>query len=164
MKAPLGREGLSHLNVLEVIVTQRTRVVAALGLVLFMRAPVAHAGDWRELIRKDGYSIGYNAHNVVREGDQLTVEVITALLPERQLPLYGISSMKIDCETRYVIMGAFQFYIANGDPFGQPTDEKPIGAFGDDEDMTALCANGRPSEPGADSALAYFKALYVNAP
>lgn len=143
---------------------QRTLAAIGLGLVMALSTQIAHAGDWRELFRNDGYSIGYNAQGVVREGDQLTVDVVTALLPERQLPLYGVSTMKIDCRTRYATMGAFQFHLANGDPFGQPTDEKPIGAFGDDENMMALCANARPSQPGADSALAYFKALYASAP
>lgn len=42
---------------------------------------MAHAGDSRELFRNDGYSIGYNAQGVAREGDQLTVEVVAALPP-----------------------------------------------------------------------------------
>lgn len=143
---------------------QQTIAAVALSLITAMSAHVARAGDWRELVRGDGYSIGYNAQGMVREGDVLTVELVTALLPERQLPLYGISDLIINCKTRDVRMGSFQFYYANGDQFGKPTDERPVGLFGDDEDMKALCANERPSQPGEESALAYFKANYVSVP
>lgn len=137
---------------------------ATLALAIAMAAQVAHAGDWREIIRGDGVSIGYNAQGVTRADDVLTVETVTALLPERQLPLYGLSDMIINCTTRDVTMGPFQFYYANGDQFGKPTEERPVGLFGDNEGIRALCANERPSQPGEESALAYFKATYGSVP
>ncbi len=141
---------------------QRTLAAIGLGLITALSTQMAHAGDSRELFRNDGYSIGYNAQGVAREGDQLTVEVVAALLPKWRLPLYGVSILTGDCRIRYAALGALQLHLANGDPFGRPTEEKPIGASGDDEDMMALCANARPSPPGADCALAYFRALQAS--
>lgn len=143
---------------------QRTIAAVALGLTLAALPSMTRAGDWREFVRSDGYSIAFNAQGIERDGDRLTVEVVVALLPERQLPLYGISRMNIDCKTRDFSMGAFQFHLANGDPFGKPTEEKPGGVADDDHDLRAICANELPPSPGAESALTYFKSLYADAP
>lgn len=66
---------------LEINMAQRTLAAIGLGLITALSTQMAHAGDSRELFRNDGYSIGYNAQGVAREGDQLTVEVVAALLP-----------------------------------------------------------------------------------
>ena len=133
-----------------------TKWMATLGLTGCLAAGPALAGDWREVHRGKGMSVGIETSGLSRSGDNLEVDFIVALLPERNLPIYSIMRLKLDCATMAVVMGGGQFYLANGDPFGAKQPDTPGEAFQDDGLLTDLCDGVMPNGPGAQSANAFF--------
>lgn len=129
----------------------------AAGVALSLFASGATAGDWREFTRVSGAAVALDASGVLRTGSQLSVDMVVALLPERQLPLYGIVRVSIDCETMRAAIGGAQFYLANGDPFGDRTDGMAGEDYAGDDIVADLCGGVLPPGPGAESALAFFK-------
>ncbi len=142
-------------------ITKRWSIVSGVAIVLGAFAAEADAGDWRELSRKDGIAVAVDALAMRRDGDKLSVDIVLAMMPERQLPLYGLASLDLDCATRQASIGGIQYHLANGDPFGNRSAVVPLGAFDVGDEADKLCKGQFPAGPGAESALAYFKAVGV---
>ena len=144
-------------------IKMRLPILSGVAIILGLVAAEADAGDWRELARKDGIAIAVDALGMRRDGDKLSVDLVLAMLPERQLPLYGLGALDIDCATREAAVGGVQYHLANGDTFGARTPEISAGRFDADDEVDSLCKGRLPAGPGAESALAYFKAVFVKA-
>jgi hypothetical protein len=142
-------------------ITMRLPIFWGVAIILGLFAAEADAGDWRELARKDGIAIAVDALGMRRHGDKLSVDLVLAMLPERQLPIYGVGTLDIDCATREASVSGIQYHLANGDTFGARTGEISAGRFAADDEVEGLCKGRLPPGPGADSALAYFKASFV---
>jgi hypothetical protein len=137
------------------------RMVILGGMGLSLLAGLAQAGDWRELPREAGAAVAVDRLSFSRRGSQLTLDMMVAMLPERLLPIYGISQVVIQCDIKTVAIGGMQFYLANGDPFGARTAALDSGPFTGTDPVGALCDGDLPPGPGADSALAFFKSVQV---
>ena len=132
-------------------------VSGCMGLSLL--AGLAQAGDWRELPREAGGSVAVDRLSFSRRGSQLTLDMMVAMLPERLLPIYGISQVVIQCDTKTVAVGGMQFFLANGDPLGARTAALNSGPFTGTDPVGRLCDGDLPPGPGAESALAFFKSV-----
>lgn len=137
------------------------RLMVLSGMGLSLLAGLAQAGDWRELPREAGGAVAIDRLSISRRGSELTVDMMVAMLPESLLPLYGISQVVIQCDTKAVSIGGMQFFLSNGDPFGARTAAQDSGTFTGTDPVGALCDGDLPSGPGADSALAFFKSVQV---
>ena len=138
--------------------------MGSIGLSLL--AGLAQAGDWREVGRKDGAAVAFDRLSISQQGSQLTVDIAVALMPERLLPLYGISQLVIQCEAKTASMGGLQVFLSNGDPVGERTSPRDtvlanLESFTDSDPISDLCDGTLPSGPGTDSALAFFKSVQV---
>lgn len=133
--------------------------VAVAGLVVLASSGTVQAGDWRELVRANGAVVAMDASTMRRNGTQLSIDLLFAFMPERLMPFYGLVQADIDCEAMTVAVGGAQFYLSNGDPFGDRTDGLADGAFVGDDDVEAFCDGIPPEGPGTDSALAFFRAV-----
>ena len=134
-------------------------MLVLVGMSLSSLAGLAQAGDWRELPREAGGAVAVDRLSFSRRGSQLTLDMMVAMLPESLLPLYGISQVVIQCDTRTVSVGGMQFFRSNGDPFGARTAALDSGSFTGTDPVVALCDGVLPPGPGAESALAFFKSV-----
>ena len=139
----------------------RMKWIPALVLTCWVATGPALAGDWREIQREQGMALGIETSGLIRSGDNLEVDFIVALLPERHLPIYAIMRLKVDCSTLAVVVGGSQYYLANGDPFGAKQADVPSETFEEDGLLTDLCDGVMPSGPGVDSANAFFQAVQI---
>lgn len=136
------------------------------GVGLSLLAGLAQAGDWREVGRVDGAAVAFDRLSMHRQGYQLTLDMAVAMRPESLLPLYGISQVVIQCDTKSASIGGMQFFLSNGDPFGERADPRDTAlsnakSFMDTDPVGQLCDGTLPPGPGADSALAFFKSVQV---
>lgn len=136
------------------------------GVGLSLLAGLAQAGDWREVGREDGAAVAFDRLSMHRQGSQLTLDMAVAMRPESLLPLYGISQVVIQCDTKSASIGGMQFFLSNGDPFGERADPRDTAlsnakSFMDTDPVGQLCDGTLPPGPGADSALAFFKSVQV---
>ncbi|WP_419755882.1 hypothetical protein [Brevundimonas sp.] len=125
-------------------ITMRLPMFSGIAIILGLFAAEADAGDWRELARKDGIAIAVDALGMRRDGDKLSVDLVLAMLPERQLPIYGLGALDIDCATREASVSGIQYHLANGDTFGARTGKSRLVALTPTTRSTAFAWDGFP--------------------